>query len=439
MGSSEKTVIRGATSAMLRLLLLLAAICARVTSGSCLGCGATPCQTPACCESGQYTWDDDECPCCLKCVKARGQKCEAEIFGLRSSECDANLRCLRACAPGCNTKCVFPFTYKGQTFETCTTFESETKRPWCPTEVTVYPGVTPHNEVLTDPETLWVGEDLQVEMREGNITGGTWEYCEEGCPGTGTGQYDGLSLCCTGPSQVEARLAEQDAKLAAPLCTEERSAQRCGCTKEVAVKGQDGNLRGGCVPPPNVWARDESLAQGWCFLENVGNPQNATEHCFADAVWSVADGRFWSSLACIAEHNIKNKEDEPTTLLAPIIDLTDIESLAIPFPLEPLLTLESNESSTEGGLADPASEDCLTVTYKRCVFPFYHQNQLHRACTRVSGTGGAPGCPVLSNTTFPPGTSVFLMKLPGLHDRRGQGSNTQGHWEDCGVGCPVED
>ena len=42
----------------------------------------------------------------------------------------------------------------------------------------------------------------------------------------------------------------------------------------------------------------EELAHGWCFLENVQDPQNPTDNCFADTQFSVIDGRFWSNKAC---------------------------------------------------------------------------------------------------------------------------------------------
>jgi hypothetical protein len=42
----------------------------------------------------------------------------------------------------------------------------------------------------------------------------------------------------------------------------------------------------------------EELEHGWCFLENVQDPQNPTDNCFPDTQFSVADGRFWSNMAC---------------------------------------------------------------------------------------------------------------------------------------------
>ena len=42
----------------------------------------------------------------------------------------------------------------------------------------------------------------------------------------------------------------------------------------------------------------EELENGWCFLENVQDPNNPTGDCFEDTQFSVADGRFWSNEAC---------------------------------------------------------------------------------------------------------------------------------------------
>ena len=33
--------------------------------------------------------------------------------------------------------CLFPFTYKGQQFSACTTFDSENGQAWCATEVSL--------------------------------------------------------------------------------------------------------------------------------------------------------------------------------------------------------------------------------------------------------------------------------------------------------------
>jgi len=98
-----------------------------------------------------------------------------------------------------------------------------------------------------------------------------------------------------------------------PVCPRGETAKDigCQCSKETTVKGLDGNTRGGCISSPNNHYSEK--AHGWCFLENIRNPRNGTENCFEDAKWSVADGRFWSSIACAEEY--KKKEDGKITQL----------------------------------------------------------------------------------------------------------------------------
>jgi len=40
--------------------------------------------------------------------------------------------------------------------------------------------------------------------------------------------------------------------------------------------------------------RGSEPAYGWCFLENIEDPTDATKNCFPDALWSFTHGRFWS-------------------------------------------------------------------------------------------------------------------------------------------------
>ena len=56
-----------------------------------------------------------------------------------------------------NSKCVFPFLFKGTWYESCTIVDDNT--PWCSTEV--YPS--------------------------GQHVAGEWGYCGKGCPGTTEG------------------------------------------------------------------------------------------------------------------------------------------------------------------------------------------------------------------------------------------------------------
>merc|ERR1711862_426791 len=74
-------------------LLILGAACVAVSYGLTCTCGASPCQTPECCESGQYTLD--ACGCCLTCAKDDGQKCGGPFRV--EGRCAGGLRCLRKC------------------------------------------------------------------------------------------------------------------------------------------------------------------------------------------------------------------------------------------------------------------------------------------------------------------------------------------------------
>lgn len=55
---------------------------------------------------------------------------------------------------------------------------------------------------------------------------------------------------------------------------------------------------GACFQGPNGAASARGEGFGFCFLENLQNPNNPTEDCFEDATWSKTAGRFWSAKAC---------------------------------------------------------------------------------------------------------------------------------------------
>jgi len=286
-----------------------------------------------CCESGAYTLD--ECGCCLTCAKDEGTKCGGP-FGV-SGTCASNLRCLRQCE--CKTvnskQCVFPFTYKGETYNKCTNTGSDNGASWCATEVD----------------------------EDGEVIRNTWEDCEDGCPGTnfecnegflfnvdgecinGTSAPSLLGRLQNGPLKVilDDTPSETSQKVA-PLCPLGRAPQEmkgCKCADSQVSRGLDGNPKGGCVPPLADHGIEE-LENGWCFLENIQDPQNPVDNCFEDTQFSVADGRFWSNQACNAQKD--------------------------------------------------AARACLSTAGTPCIFPFSYKGQNHTTCTNSGSENGAHWC-----------------------------------------------
>jgi len=253
---------------MLKLLIL--AVCATLAYGLSCSCGTSPCQTPVCCESGQYTLD--ACGCCLTCAKDDGQKCGGPFR--TQGTCAGGLRCLRKCEckSTIGNDCIFPFKFKGKSYNKCTTAGSDNGAPWCATEVD----------------------------ESGEVIRNKWEDCEEGCPGTDFECNEGFLFnvdgeCVNGTSAPAVLGQLQRGPLAvslddipsetnqktAPFCPIGKTAKdvrSCKCTKEPTVKGLDGNPKGGCVPPlADVGIED--LEYGWCYLENVENPEDPTDNC----------------------------------------------------------------------------------------------------------------------------------------------------------------
>jgi len=327
MGSLASALKQSALNMLLRILLLAA------FALSC-ACGSSPCQTPVCCESGEYT--KDECGCCLTCAKAEGQRCGGP-FRIAGS-CSDNLRCLRQCE--CKTvseaDCIFPFNYKGVSYSTCTTEESENKVPWCATQV---------------DET-------------GEVVKNSWQDCSEGCPGTGFECNEGFLFnvegTCVNGTEATSLLASLRAgplavvlddipsetnQKVAPLCPRGRGAEdkmkKCHCEGGAVTKGLDGNSKGGCIQPL-IDPGFEEASEGWCFLSNVQNPVEPTEDCFEDTLWSVSDGKFWSNEACFVE---KAK-----------------------------------------------SSECLTSLGSKCIFPFEYEGQTYNQCTTQGSENAQAWC-----------------------------------------------
>jgi len=255
-----------------------------------------------------------------------------------SGTCGQGLRCLRQCE--CKSvggkQCIFPFKYKGASYSKCTTEDSENSVAWCATEL---------------DET-------------GEVVKNSWQDCTEGCPGTdfecnegflfnvegtcvnGTDAPKLLANLRSGPLAVVLDdIPSETNQKVAPECPIGRSSgdkmKKCHCEGGAVTKGLDGNPKGGCIPPL-VDSGIEDAEEGWCFLANVQNPNNPSDHCFEDTLWSVADGKFWSNQACIVE---KAK-----------------------------------------------SKACLTSLGNHCVFPFEYEGQTYNQCTSVGSENGRAWC-----------------------------------------------
>jgi len=179
-----------------------------------------------------------------------------------------------------NQDCIFPFVYQGKRYTECTndcTRCSETHgRPWCATQVD--------------------GRGAAVE----------WGLCEPGCPGTDfacdeSELFNSEGICVKNLTPFLARAAAEPFpdigsgpgaadQPVAPEC--HGGGARCVCGE--AEPGRDGEMQGGCLPP-------SPFVEPWCFLKNVADPLQPSQHCFQDIQWSPADGRFWSTEACKAK------------------------------------------------------------------------------------------------------------------------------------------
>ena len=72
-----------------------------------------------------------------------------------------------------NKNCIFPFKYKGETHNKCTTAGSDNSAAWCATEVRNGENMVEHDNDMFE----------QVD-EDGEVVRNTWEDCDDGCPGT---------------------------------------------------------------------------------------------------------------------------------------------------------------------------------------------------------------------------------------------------------------
>nr|ADD38762.1 Cysteine-rich motor neuron 1 protein [Lepeophtheirus salmonis] len=250
----------------------------RVSGLSCF-CGAAPCETPKCCDSGSYT--TDACGCCPICAKGVDDTCGGPFR--TAGNCDVGLSCVKKCS--CKTEdgdeCIFPFTFNETTYNRCTAVESVNNKTWCALEVD-------GNGVVID---------------------GKWGDCDFSCPQEdyecdSTYFFNSLGRCLNkteadslmGRSsagvQVEDGISDSDT---APSCKEISNVNQCRCSEDPLSPLTGSKTGKPCEPLSSNFG---SEANGWCFLTNIQDPANPSKDCYEDVEWSETHGKFWSNMAC---------------------------------------------------------------------------------------------------------------------------------------------
>jgi len=290
----------------IKLFFLLVVCTSTVWCLSCPPCGNWPCETPSCCPSGEYT--TDACGCCLECASPQEGVCGGPWH--TSGTCAANLRCLRKCE--CKAEngasCVFPFIWRGKTYTSCTKDKSTNGKPWCATAVNA----------------------------EGKALRGSLKDCNEGCPGTDYECTEGdlfnldgkcvqkssaqsLARSSVVPAQIDEYYGDDSKELEAPLCPTTKNIKdgqklcKCGPALSKVQGGTEGGCQDDSINDYNSYGDEED--NGWCYLENVQDPNKPSTHCYDDVEWSVSRGKFWSRKACTAEA----KEEEYPIILEELI------------------------------------------------------------------------------------------------------------------------
>ena len=106
-----------------------------------------------------------------------------------------------------------------------------------------------------------------------------WKKCQNlPCTETELDFSTGICVRTRSPLAIDENLLETD--------NDEPSQDHCQCAEPRPFELQE----------PGEDCQDPDF--GWCFLEHVSDPENPTENCFEDALWSSKHGRFVSNLAC---------------------------------------------------------------------------------------------------------------------------------------------
>jgi len=320
MGSWQLDLKLGTSAKMIRYLLIFSAICYLTDALSCVPCGNSPCEIPKCCPSGKLT--TDVCGCCPVCAKGPNEECGGPWY--TTGHCVAGLNCLKECkctATFVNKNqiekqkvCAFPFKYKGKTYDKCTRDGSENGKPWCA---------------------------FKVDRRTREAKTGKWADCDSGCPGTEyeCGEFDLQQMDgrCVVEKEAEVKLQRSSNvySIEENFVTTNNFTKRCPPGSKDYNRCQcTENLRPQELREPGenceaIGEGDYGGSSGWCFLEDVSNPNNPSENCFEDASWSQTNGRFFSSYACGGAPDYASYDDQPSI---PPLDYENDPSIPPPDP-----------------------------------------------------------------------------------------------------------
>jgi len=384
---------------MLRIIFTLCAFVYFTDALSCLPCRQAPCETPTCCSSGKLTLD--ACGCCQVCAKAQNETCGGPWD--TSGHCATGLNCLKQCeckatvflpsnggpALTKEKECIFPFTYRGKTYNQCTRDHALSKgRAWCATKVDA----------------------------RGNVNDVNRADCNMGCPGTeyecketDLFQHEGR---CIDRRKIEQTLVQSAAKIykieenltenntPTRTCTDSKDGKRCTCTKV---------QRPGKAEPGENCSKNEG-SSGWCFLDNVSNPEYPSENCFEDTYWSAVNGKFYSNLAC--EKTVRPKP----TQRSPIVIQQSPPAVTQPTPWQGIGSPIAFPSQELPSGQKPPVSGCKSINGENCIFPFKYRGVTYNECTNVNSENGRFWCANIVNQR--------TREVP------------KGKWSDCNIGCP---
>jgi len=303
---------------------IFASLYVRVDSFSCPGPeyrGTTPCEIPKCCESGQLT--TEFCSGCPTCAAAKEEECGAG-FEAYQPNCAKDLACFTRC-PVCTTEtpgdsnnkgntCVFPFKYKGKTYQKCTKVDSDNGKSWCAFDIRPGTEVPQDGKHWGDCNEDCPGADFECnEQMLINIRGTCVSASEQNIRiarpyahefRSGLNVTTPVRKCSQEPPYVHQRIKGGKCYCLAPRKGAEKQEGE-GCTKKTVQEDafifDAANLPGVDGPPPPPPREDDpALSKGWCYLGGVKDPRyyEPEEHCYDDLQWSETEQKYWSTNAC---------------------------------------------------------------------------------------------------------------------------------------------